>query len=148
MGDLSQHFSSSEFTCGCGCGFDCPRPELIEALETLRRFIADKHGERPIKILSGCRCSLHNKAVEGARHSRHLYRDAADIAVPGLTPGQVMELAQRVGPIKSTSGGVPDGFGGLGIGHSKIHVDARPRKADGTRALWTYGDRKYRWAKE
>jgi hypothetical protein len=39
MGDLSAHFSRSEFACKCGCGFDDVKPDLIEALEALRAIL-------------------------------------------------------------------------------------------------------------
>lgn len=51
MGDLTPHFSRSEFACKCGCGFDHISLELVSKLECLRSII-----RQPIIINSGCRC--------------------------------------------------------------------------------------------
>ncbi|MBL5841377.1 D-Ala-D-Ala carboxypeptidase family metallohydrolase [Enterobacter asburiae] len=58
MGDLSTHFSRSEFECCCGCGFETVSPKLITVLEDVRT-----HFGAPVKINSGCRCEKYNVKV-------------------------------------------------------------------------------------
>ena len=114
MGDLSKHFSKSEFACKCGCGFSQPTPELIIKLEKLRELC----GNKPMTINSGCRCAKHNKAVGGAKNSQHQYGTAADVRqVPGLTIDQMAKLAEQAG------------FDGIGKYNGRIHVDVRGCKA-------------------
>ena len=77
MAQLSKNFTSEEFACKCGCGYDTPNPELIRMLQAAR----DMYG-KPIRITSGCRCIKHNRNVGGASSSAHLVGKAADIATP------------------------------------------------------------------
>ena len=78
MGDLSKNFNRSEFTCKCGCGHSEVSPALVELLQELRDLL-----DRPVSILSGCRCKAHNKAVGGVSNSAHVAGEAADIYVKG-----------------------------------------------------------------
>lgn len=112
MGDLSPHFNRREFACHhCGKIID-PPPSLLASLEALRAMLG-----RPIRIVSGTRCAAHNRAVGGARHSRHLLGDAADLE-PGL--GVTVHQAQQCG------------FHGIGYrsrDRRVVHVDMRPTPA-------------------
>jgi hypothetical protein len=74
MGDLTEHFSASEFQCKCGCKQSIIQPSFVKALEDLRQLIGV-----PITITSGYRCPEHNKAVGGAPKSFHTQGMAADI---------------------------------------------------------------------
>lgn len=119
MGDLSPHFSRSEFRCkGTGRpghpAHDTPvSAELVAKLERLRAIVG-----RPLTIVSGYRCPWWNARVGGARASRHMQGDAADI------PAGYATVAQAAAA----------GFHGIGNkGSSAVHVDTR-----GYRARWTY----------
>lgn len=116
MGDLSPHFSTSEFTSRDGA----PHPDrevllrLVAHLEVLRCNV----GGHPLRIVSGYRSPAHNAAVGGARASRHMAGDAADIPQGYATVAQA-EAA---------------GFTGIGSkGVWAVHVDLRP-----TPARWSY----------
>lgn len=95
-GDLSEHFSRSEFN-----QHRDPLPidqvhvdqRLIEKLEQLRKAI----GNRPIKINSGYRSAGYNQKVGGAKHSQHLDGKAADITVEGMTAKELQPIARAVG---------------------------------------------------
>jgi uncharacterized protein YcbK (DUF882 family) len=113
---LSPHFSSAEFECRGkdGCKSIYPPAKTLAALEKLRSIC----GNRPLRIVSGYRCSTRNGHVGGAPRSRHLMGDAADIPEGYATIAQAVEA----------------GFTGIGSkGQWAIHVDTRP----GT-ARWTY----------
>jgi uncharacterized protein YcbK (DUF882 family) len=120
MGDLSPHFSTSEFVCkGRGRPGHRSHPpvvsdRLIAALERLRT----SQGGRPLFIVSGHRCGFWNRLVGGAAASRHKLGDAADIPA-----GYVDEAGARAA-----------GFTGVGVrGAWAVHVDVRPRAAS-----WRY----------
>lgn len=116
MGDLSKHFSHSEFRCRCGCGYGQPHRRLVDALEKLRDVI----GGKPLVIVSGLRCPPHNRAVDGALRSRHQSGEAADIPA-GLVRRAQAERA---------------GFTGIGLkGEWVTHVDVRISKAV---VVWHY----------
>lgn len=78
MGNLSKNFSRKEFTCQCGCGFDNVDLRLVKTLQVIRDA-----AQHPIVIMSGCRCSSHNKIVGGVANSSHLKGLAADFYVVG-----------------------------------------------------------------
>lgn len=112
MGDLSDHFSLSEFSCGGRRLHGHPDHlvvvdrKLVEALERLREL----GGGRPLKIVSGHRCEWYNSRVGGATASQHLKGMAADIPVGLYTVDQ----ASR------------SGFRGIGsVGRWAKHVDVR-----------------------
>jgi zinc D-Ala-D-Ala carboxypeptidase len=112
MGDLSEHFSTSEFRCkGEGRPGHTDHPvvvsrRLVEALERLRA-LAD---HRPLVIVSGHRCRPQNRRVGGAPRSKHVSGEAAD-----LEPGYAT-VAQAVAA----------GFRGIGSsGPWATHVDVR-----------------------
>lgn len=114
VGDLSAHFSASEFadrSTGHRLG---PPEELLQVLEKIRAL---RPG--PLAIVSGHRCCGHNAEVGGAPQSRHIHGDAADIPAGRATPSEAFECG-------AVGVGVADGWA--------IHVDVRP----GGRAQWRY----------
>ena len=111
MGDLSTHFSRAEFACHCGCGFNRPNQELINKLEEMRRMAG-----KPIKVISGCRCRAHNRAIGGAVKSQHTLGNAADIIIDGMTPDEVAIVASNVLYAR----------GGIGVYRTFTHIDVRP----------------------
>ena len=123
MGDLSDHFSSSEFECKCGCGFDSVDPELIVLLEKIRGFVGG-----PVRINSGCRCESHNNSVGGAKHSVHKLGQAADIRVEGgWHRRRVLDAA------------VACGAEGIGVARTFIHVDVHEGSPEVARpSAWSY----------
>jgi len=126
MGDLSEHFDSSEFACQCGCGYGTNPGDvseaLLEILEDIREIIM-----RPIIITSGCRCRYHNRVVNGAVHSRHVTGEAADIGVlGGRERHDVLTAAAEYA-------------WGIGVAKSFIHIDCHIGSPDCPRpAAWSY----------
>lgn len=108
MGDLSKHFSRSEFACRCGCGFDTVDSELIRILEEVR-----EHFGQPVGIQSGCRCDAHNEKIGGAYKSQHKLGRAADIVVKHTEPDDVADYLA-----------VMD-IGGVGRYSTFSHADSR-----------------------
>lgn len=105
MGDLSPHFSRSEFDCHDG-QIAHPAPELVQRLELLRSATG-----RPCRIVSGYRDAAYNARIGGARDSRHIHNDAADLESGYATLAQA-EAA---------------GFRGIGVCRGwAVHVDCRP----------------------
>ncbi len=114
MGDLTRHFSRSEFACKCGCGFDTVDVDTLALLESIR-----EHFMSPVTITSACRCADHNAAVGGAKHSQHVYGRAADIKVTGVSPLEISWFAESL---------IPDS-GGIGVYQNFCHLDTRTAKA-------------------
>jgi uncharacterized protein YcbK (DUF882 family) len=121
MGDLSAHFSRSEFACK-HCGQVSVSPLLIDVLEDIRAFAGI-----PLVITSGYRCPEHNAAVSGGSTTgAHITGEAADIFVSGsldrfkLLEAIVMCQVRR-----------------YGIGADFVHVDVSQQLAQDV--TWVYG---------
>ena len=83
---ISPHFHEDEFACKC-CGKIGDKKQLqilVARLEMLRSQF-----NKPIKVISGYRCSNHNTKVGGAKRSQHLLTQAADIVIDGVSPKRV-----------------------------------------------------------
>lgn len=114
---LFPDFTSDEFDCHCDypdCLITYVDMEHVGHLQRERDIL-----KQPIEIVSGFRCTRHNKDVGGKKGSCHLIGKATDIRVQGLN---VRNLAQ-----------IFEGFDGLGVypGRHFIHIDSR-----GYRARW------------
>lgn len=86
-GRTSDHFRFAEFATR-NTGEIRVRRELVAALERLRDHIG-----KPLSLISAYRDPAHNAKVGGAKRSRHLYGEAADItSAYRLKPHQVAQL--------------------------------------------------------
>ena len=112
---LSEHFTSDEFACKCGCGFDSPDPNLIFVLECLRTVFNNK----PITINSGCRCKFYNAKIKGTKNSQHLHGKAADIVIKDVLASHVAEKLR----------GWFYGSCGIGDYYTFTHFDIREKLA-------------------
>jgi len=110
---LSEHFDSSEFACR-HCGVIKVSDELVMRLELLRGIVGE-----PLVVVSGYRCPAHNLAIRGAKRSRHMAGEAADLKP---TYARISQAAHA-------------GFLGIGSrdGYA-THVDVREKAA-----RWLYG---------
>ena len=120
MGDLTAHFSTDEFTCGCGCRTNNIRRDLVEKLEKVYNYFEHTaSGVNCIIITSGYRCPRHSVAVGGMSDDAHTRGIAADFYVmktdgtkyPALEVAAVCEYV---------------GFTGIGvIDNTAVHADIR-----------------------
>ena len=110
----TKHFKDSEFNCRCGCKSPPPSSELLSVLELVRLKF-----NSPVLVTSGYRCKKHNENVRGAKNSRHVVGDAADIYIKGIPPSDVYSYLDITFPFTY----------GIGAGGSFTHIDTRPNKA-------------------
>lgn len=119
-------------------------PRLLDKVELVLRELARRQGvevaDYDVRVHSGFRTPVHNAGVEGAaRDSRHLYGDAADVAIDADGDGRLTLLdAYRVEQAVEWIERVhPELAGGLGVYSSPryatpyCHIDAR-----GERKRW------------
>jgi uncharacterized protein YcbK (DUF882 family) len=111
---LSTNFKVNEFACQDGSDPIFISPELVTVLQKIRT-----HFGKPVTINSAFRTATHNKKVDGATYSQHLYGTAADIVVKGISPKIVAVYAETLLPNK----------GGIGIYDGFTHIDVRKEKS-------------------
>jgi uncharacterized protein YcbK (DUF882 family) len=111
-------FKREEFACQCACGSNRIKEALIAKLDEARAIAGV-----PFKINSGFRCQLHNKAVGGAKTSRHLEGIAVDI-----------HCSESIDRYKIINALFMTGFTGIGIAKTFIHADIR----NTDRFVWVY----------
>lgn len=121
---ITANFSMGEFNTRNAPLSDSVKANIITLARNLQ--VLRDELKRPITITSGYRSPSHNASVKGAKNSRHLVGDAADIKVQGMTPRQVADVIERL---------IKDGRmleGGIGVYKTWVHYDTR-----GTRSRWT-----------
>ncbi len=119
-------------------------PRVLDKIELVLSELARRRGEERmdfnLEVHSGFRTPLHNAGVEGsARDSRHLYGDAADVAIDADGDGKLTLFdAYRVETaVDWVERMHPELAGGLGVYSSRrfntpyCHIDAR-----GERKRW------------
>ena len=107
------HFQPSELACK-GSGALMVDEIALDRLDRLR----DLWG-KPLVINSGYRSPAHNRKVDGAKNSQHLYGRAFDISTFGWSDEDydaLYELAKDVG------------FTGFGFYADFLHVDTGPAR--------------------
>ena len=75
-----KYFQDKEFTCKCGCGTNKQKNGIKRIADDIRG-----HFGKPAYINSATRCTKHNKNVGGVSNSQHLYGNAIDIEIPGVS---------------------------------------------------------------
>lgn len=121
---LTENFELIEFVCKDGSAV----PEqymmnvltLAENLQVLREELGE-----PVRINSAYRSPNYNKRIGGAKNSKHLLAQAADITVKGKTPKQLAAIIERLISQRKMK------QGGLGVYPGFVHYDVR-----GTKARW------------
>ena len=123
---LTKNFTQREFKSRDGSKMPedvlCNIKDLADSLQVLRDFLGE-----PIRINSGYRSEVHNKAIGGSKTSQHLLGKAADIKVKDIETKDlylIIESLIKDGKMKE---------GGLGLYNTFVHYDIR-----GTEARWDY----------
>ena len=119
-----KHFKLSEFDSpdlpGSGKNMDVA---TLERLDTLRELVG-----KPFIINSGFRTAAHNRKVGGAPNSAHRLGKAVDVSTLGWSEAERMNLITLARK---------NGFTGVGVGQSFIHLHTMPRVAS-----WGYSRHK------
>lgn len=121
---LSRNFRLREFRSRDGTPLPAHlRGNLLRLVRNLQ--VLRDHLGRPVIVTSGYRSPAYNQQVGGARQSRHMTAEAADIRVRGLSPAQLYcTIEQLIATGRMQQGGL-----GIYVGH--VHYDVR-----GFRARW------------
>jgi len=111
---LASNFRAREFDCqGTGCCSATPIDEqLVQYLQQIRT-----HFGKPA-YLTAYRCRTHNaRTPNAAPNSRHIYGQAADFHIDGVSPKEIAKYAESIG-VK-----------GIGLYDTFVHIDTRDTKS-------------------
>ena len=111
--DEIKYFAPEEFRCKCG-GRYCNgypvrmREEVVRICDAARR-----HFGRPGHIISGLRCQIHNANEGGVANSQHMYGEACDLQIQGVSSDQLLAFIRSQSGIRYA----------YKINGTNIHVD-------------------------
>jgi Peptidase M15 len=119
------------------------REPLLDKIELTVAEVAAMRGREPsivrLNVASGFRSPAHNGVLSGsAQDSRHMYGDAADIAIDANNDGKLTEIDARLvaAAAEAVERKHPDLVGGIGLyitpdgaGWPYVHIDVRGRRA-------------------
>ena len=88
---------------------------IAHELQKLREYF-----NKPVIITSGFRTPYFNALISGAKNSQHLYGNAADIRIAGVTSREILDVAREI-----------TNFKGFGLSSYFIHMDLRDAKRSG-----------------
>lgn len=83
--DGVQYFRREEFRCKCGGRYCNGYPAEMQKGAVMLADAARKHFGRPANVISGLRCPTHNKNEGGVANSQHMYGEAIDLQIPGVS---------------------------------------------------------------
>jgi len=121
---VTEHFSWAEFDCSDGTEPPLEVQPNIRALCTSVLEPIRKRWGQPLIITSGYRSEAWNTRVGGAKQSRHMTGEAADVRPIKLA--RVQDLRLLVEDM-IRDGDLPD-LGGIGVYRGWIHVDIRRKQ--------------------
>lgn len=92
--DEIEFFTETEFACQCGGRYCNGYPvrmqeEIVRICEAARR-----HFGRPGHIISGLRCQIHNANEGGVANSQHMYGEACDLQIEGVSSDALLAFIQ------------------------------------------------------
>lgn len=111
--DEIKYFTRDEFKCKCGgryCnGFPAePQESMVRVADRAREYFG-----KPAKVISGLRCRQHNANEGGVANSQHMYGEAVDLYIQGVTAEQQYQFILKQPEIRYT----------YKINSSNVHFD-------------------------
>lgn len=90
-----KYFDREEFRCKCGgkyCdGFPAePQPGMVYLADAAREYFG-----RPGRVVSGLRCPEWNRIQKGTANSQHMYGEAVDLRIDGVSAADLLAFIKR-----------------------------------------------------
>lgn len=90
-----KYFKREEFRCKCGgkyCdGFPAePQPGMVYLADAAREYFG-----RPGRVVSGLRCSEWNRIQGGTANSQHMYGEAVDLRIDGVSGADLLTFINK-----------------------------------------------------
>lgn len=93
--DDIEFFTREEFQCKCGGKYCDGYPAEMKEAAVRLADRARKHFGAPGHVISGLRCQTHNANVDGVENSQHMYGEAVDLRIDGVTADQLLAYMKQ-----------------------------------------------------
>lgn len=90
-----EFFTREEFKCKCGGKYCNGYPAEPQELVVLIAERARKYFHAPATVVSGLRCKIHNINEGGVVNSHHMYGEAVDLCIRGVTGDELLAYIQQ-----------------------------------------------------
>lgn len=100
--DDIEYFTREEFRCKCGGKFCDGFPEEPEELLVRLADRARKNFGAPATVISGLRCRIHNANCGGVANSQHMYGEAVDLCIEGVSGDQLLAFMKAQPEVRYT----------------------------------------------
>lgn len=87
-------FAPEEFDCKCGGRYCNGRPASMRREAVLLADRAREYFGRPGHVVSGLRCERHNAACGGVANSQHMFGEAVDLRIEGVSAKDLLAFLQ------------------------------------------------------
>jgi len=88
--DEIEYIDPEECACKCGGRYCSGYPAQMQRAVVEIANNARKHFGKPLVVISGLRCQRHNANEGGVANSQHMYGEAMDIKIPGVTGDELL----------------------------------------------------------
>lgn len=93
--DSIEFFDREEFKCKCGGKHCNGYPTEMKKDVVVIADLARKHFGAPGHVVSGLRCKIHNSKEGGVVNSQHMYGEAIDLRIDGVTADQLLAFVNK-----------------------------------------------------
>jgi len=90
-----QYFTREEFACKCGGKYCDGYPAAVQKPLVQIADRARGHFGAPATVVSGLRCRIHNANTGGVDNSQHMYGEAVDLRIRGVSSMELLGYLQQ-----------------------------------------------------
>lgn len=91
-----EFFTEAEFRCKCGGRYCDGYPARMQEQVVRICDSARRHFGRPGHVISGLRCRTHNANEGGVADSQHIYGEAVDLMIEGVSADELLAYVQTL----------------------------------------------------
>lgn len=88
-------FTREEFRCKCGGRFCDGFPAEMKRTVVELADRAREHFGKPALVVSGLRCEIHNANEGGVWNSQHMYGEAIDLRISGVSAADLLDYIKQ-----------------------------------------------------
>lgn len=100
--DDIEFFDREEFKCKCGGRYCKGYPTEMQETVVKLADRARKHFNAPATVVSGLRCKVHNANCGGVANSQHMYGEAIDLRIKGVSGDKLLAYMKQQPEVRYT----------------------------------------------